>query len=155
MENALKFLKENKNLIKTNDLNQLVENDDYNDLDDEFKNDIFYMASFFMSTKEYKTLKEAIEDFEMIIEFINNNDYLYNEHECFEEVLNSYLNNIDDLMKPCFKKNQEDFIKYFHQFFENLEKIHFHNDNCKKSVVNILNNIQDSLTFFTKKIKVE
>ena len=154
MEDVKQFIKGNKNLIKINDLNQLVEDDNFNDLDDESKNQIFFMAALNLSTKDYKalTLKETIEDFEMIIEFINNNDYLHDEHECFESLIKEYLNNIDDLLKPSFKSNQEDFIKLLHKLIENIEKINFTNDNCKKGVINELKNLQDSLSFFDKKV---
>ena len=89
---ALQFIEEKKNLIETNDLNQLIEDDNFNDLDDRAKNEIFYMAAFFKSTKKYnhfKQLKEAIDDLEMIIDFINNNEYLHRQHECFEMLMNN------------------------------------------------------------------
>ena len=152
---VLQFIEEKKNLIETNDLNQLIEDDDFNDLDDKSKNEIFYMAAFFKSTKKFKDLKEAIDDFEMIIDFINNNEYLYNQHECFEMLMNNYLNSMDDSLKPCFKEDQEVFIQFFHQFIENIQKINFSNDNCRKGVIKELKNIQDSLSLFVKKIKEE
>ena len=152
---VLQFIEEKKNLIETNDLNQLIEDDDFNDLDDKSKNEIFYMAAFFYSTKKYKELKEVINDFEMIIDFINNNEYLHNQHECFEALMSNYLNSMDDLLKPCFKKKQEDFIQCFHQFIENLQKLNFSNDNCRKGVIKELKNVQDSLSSFVKKINFE
>jgi hypothetical protein len=60
---VLQFIEEKKNLIETNDLNQLIEDDDFNDLDDKSKNEIFYMAAFFYSTKKYKELKEVIKTY--------------------------------------------------------------------------------------------
>jgi len=152
---ALQFIEEKKNLIETNDLNQLIEDDNFNDLDDRAKNDIFYMAAFFKSTKKYnhfKQLKEAIDDLEMIIDFINNNEYLHRQHECFEMLMNNYLNSMDDLLNPCLKKDQEAFIQFFHQFVEIIQKINFYNDNCRKGVIKELKNIQDSLSYYARKI---
>ena len=152
---VLQFIEEKKNLIESNDLNQLIEDDDFNDLDDISKNEIFYMATFFYSTKKYKELKEVTNDFEMIVDLINNNEYLHNQHECFETLMSNYLNSMDDLLKPCFKKNQEDFIQCFHQFIDNLQRLNFSNDNCRKGVIKELKNIQDSLSSFVKKIDNE
>ena len=152
---ALQFIEEKKNLIETNDLNQLIEDDNFNDLDDRAKNDIFYMAAFFKSTKKYnhfKQLKEAIDDLEMIIDFINNNEYLHRQHECFEMLMNNYLNSMDDLLNPCLKKDQEAFIQFFHQFVDIIQKINFYNDNCRKGVIKELKNIQDSLSYYARKI---
>ena len=60
MKNVFDYINDHENWIETNDLEILVESDDFNDLDDKSKSEIFYMTSFDMSSKEYTKLQEAI-----------------------------------------------------------------------------------------------
>ena len=133
MKSVLDYIEENENQIETNDL------------DDESKSDIFYMKSFYMSTKNYIKLEEAVEDFEVVIKCINDNNYLQNSHECFEILIINFLNSIDDLLKPYCKNNQEVFINYIHKFLQSLEDLHYPNKNCKDDIIKELINIHDTL----------
>ena len=156
MKNVSDYINDHENWIETSDLEILVESDDFNDLDDKSKSEIFYMTSFDMSSKEYNKLQEAIEDFELIIKCINYNNYLQKSHECFETLITNYLDIIDNLLKPAYKsykKEQEIFIKYLHKFLQSLEELHYPNKNCKAGIIKALINIQDSLSSFKKGIQ--
>ena len=152
MKSVLDYIEENENQIETNDLDNLIESDNFNDLDDESKSDIFYMKSFYMSTKNYIKLEEAVEDFEVVIKCINDNNYLQNSHECFEILIINFLNSIDDLLKPYCKNNQEVFINYIHKFLQSLEDLHYPNKNCKDDIIKELINIHDTLISLKKRI---
>ena len=152
MENVIQYLK-NNNIMNPINFNSFVESNEFNDLDEDSKKDIFYMVAFSMSTKDYSLLDDVINDFVLIITFINENEYLHDTQELYEFIVNNYLNNIDDLLKPCFKKNQEIFINNLHKFTESLKQLYFANEKCKKSIIKELENLSESLYALSKKIE--
>ena len=156
MENVIQYLQNNNNImniINPINFNSFVESNEFNDLDEDSKKDIFYMVAFSMSTKDYSLLDDVINDFVLIITFINENEYLHDTQELYEFIVNNYLNNIDDLLKPCFKKNQEIFINNLHKFTESLKQLYFANEKCKKSIIKELENLSESLYALSKKIE--
>ena len=156
MENVIQYLQNNNNImniINPINFNSFVESNEFNDLDEDSKKDIFYMIAFSMSTKDYSLLEDVINDFVLIITFINENEYLHDTQELYEFIVNNYLNNIDDLLKPCFKKNQEIFINNLHKFTESLKQLYFANEKCKKSIIKELENLSESLYALSKKIE--
>ena len=88
MEDVYHFL-DKKNLMEEENFEKFFESSQFNALDENQKREIFYMKSFYMSTKEYDTLKNCINDFIYFITNINDNDYLHNTHECYEIIINN------------------------------------------------------------------
>ena len=118
MESVLQFLKENENLMESNSSDDFdfFDSDEFYNLDNDTKREVFYLKAFYMSTQEYSSLKDCVLDFKHITQYIKENDYLNNTHECYETMICNYLNSIDDLLNPCIKKDKEDFINNFHIF---------------------------------------
>ena len=71
MEEALKFISESKNFLKSSDFNDFIESDEFNNLNEESRKDIFFLYAFLMSTFEYEELRKCVEDFNLIISNIN------------------------------------------------------------------------------------
>ena len=157
MESALKFLQENENLIESNSFDDFFESDEFNDLDDDTKREVFYLKTFYMSTQEYSSLENCIDDFIKITSDIKEKDYLQNIHECYQALICNYLNNIDDLLKPCFNNDEGDFIDNFHTFVDYLndKDLFYPNDTCKKNIINELKNVQYDIGGFKRRIKNE
>ena len=158
MEEVYKFLDENKDMMEKEgeeELEEFFESDEFYDLDENSKREIFYMKSFYKSTKEYEKLENCIKDFMFLIKYIYDNDYLHNVHECYETIVKNYLNQIDDRLRPCFKENQDNFINSIYEFVENLDYIYLPNDQCKNSIIKELKNLQEEILNYKKKIKEE
>ena len=159
MERVLQFFKENEKLMESNSFDDFFESDEFNDLEDETKRDIFYVKTFDMSTQAYSVLDDCIEDFMKITSYIIENDYLQNAHECYETILKNYLDIIDDLLKPCFNDGdgEEEFINNFHTFVDYLKEkdIFYPNNEIKKNIINKLKDVQYSIDRYKSKIKDE
>ena len=158
MKEINKFLDENKDMMEKegeDELEEFFESDEFNNLDEKLKREIFYMKSFYISTKEYKQLENCIKDFIYLIKYINDNDYLHNTHECYEIIIKNYLNQIDDRLKPCLKENQDNFIENIYEFVENLDSIYLSNAQCAKSIIKELKNLQEEILNYKKKINEE
>ena len=158
MEEVYKFLDENKDMMEKEgeeELEEFFESDEFYDLDENSKREIFYMKSFYKSTKEYEKLENCIKDFMFLIKYIYDNDYLHNVHECYETIVKNYLNQIDDRLRPCFKENQDNFINSIYEFVENLDYIYLPNDQCKNSIIKELKNLQEEILNYKKKINEE
>ena len=153
MEEALKFISESKNFLKSSDFNDFIESDEFNNLNEESRKDIFFMKAFLMSTFEYEELRKCVEDFNLIISNVKYNEYLCDTHECYEKLISNYLNIIGDLLRPCFRNDQEEFINILNDFVDNLKDIYFKDEETKKNTINELKNIQDILSGFNNKIE--
>ena len=160
MDDVIQFLKENDNILEENDFEKFINSDEFNDLEEGPRNEIFYMKAFEMSSKEYEKdkLKECINDFNMIIktikEFKENDDH-YKIHECYEAIIKNYLNTFDDLFKPCFKEDQNGFTFAIHNLVDGLDNIIFPNNKFKNEIINELKNILGILKKLFKSINQE
>ena len=160
MDDVIQCLKENDNILEENDFEKFINSDEFNDLEEGPRNEIFYMKAFEMSCKEYEKdkLKECINDFNMIIktikEFKENDDH-YKIHECYEAIIKNYLNTFDDLFKPCFKEDQNGFTFAIHNLVDGLDNIIFPNNNFKNEIINELKNILGILKKLFKSINHE
>ena len=160
MDDVIQCLKENDNILEENDFEKFINSDEFNDLEEGPRNEIFYMKAFDMSSKEYEKdkLKECINDFNMIIktikEFKENDDH-YKIHECYEAIIKNYLNTFDDLFKPCFKEDQNGFTFAIHNLVDGLDNIIFPNNNFKNEIINELKNILGILKKLFKSINHE
>ena len=156
MKNVLQYIKDNKNEMEPKNLKIFYESLEFNELDETSRKDIFYFVSFRMSTKEYKQLDEAIQDFIDIIDLVNDNEYLQNTNEYYAAVIVNYLNRISKLLfNFCFENNQEIFIDNFQAFTESLDKFCLSNTNCRKTILKELTKLYGFLFSFKSMINKE
>ena len=158
MEKAivLKFIQQNKNQMKADDLNSFLYSNEYNKLENaESKRILFYMKIILNSTKDYKTLGLINEELSLIIESIHRNANLRNIHECYEISICNYLEKILLLIKDNNYVCDCDYISDVNNFVEIMSIIIYSDSISKIDIVKYLEKIMKQLQNNKNKIAYE
>ena len=157
-KSILDYIKDNKKDMGKDDFDTFFESDKYNDLDDDSKRIIFYMTTFIMSVKDYKTFSNVIDDFIKITLTIKRNEYLKNTHECYEEIICNYLKKIKSLLDKgdlYEKESQNEFIKSLNNFVDELNDIYYPNNKMKSNTIKYWKKIENELDSLKEEISKE
>jgi hypothetical protein len=158
MEKAivLKFIQQNKNQMRTDDLNSFLYSNEYNKLENaESKRILFYMKIILNSTKDYKTLGLINKELSLIIESIHRNANLRNIHECYEISICNYLEKILLLIKDNNYLCDCDYISDVNNFVEIMSIIIYSDSISKIDIVKYLEKIMKQLQNNKNKIAYE
>ena len=158
MEKAivLKFIQQNKNQMRADDLNSFLYSNEYNKLENaESKRILFYMKIILNSTKDYKTLGLINKELSLIIESIHRNANLRNIHECYEISICNYLEKILLLIKDNNYACDCDYISDVNNFVEIMSIIIYSDSISKIDIVKYLEKIMKQLQNNKNKIAYE
>ena len=158
MEKAivLKFIQQNKNQMRADDLNSFLYSNEYNKLENaESKRILFYMKIILNSTKDYKTLGLINKELSLIIESIHRNANLRNIHECYEISICNYLEKILLLIKDNNYLCDCDYISDVNNFVEIMSIIIYSDSISKIDIVKYLEKIMKQLQNNKNKIAYE
>ena len=158
MEKAivLKFIQQNKNQMRTDDLNSFLYSNEYNKLENaESKRILFYMKIILNSTKDYKTLGLINKELSLIIESIHRNANLRNIHECYEISICNYLEKILLLIKDNNYACDCDYISDVNNFVEIMSIIIYSDSISKIDIVKYLEKIMKQLQNNKNKLAYE
>ena len=158
MEKAivLKFIQQNKNQMRSDDLNSFLYSNEYNKLENaESKRILFYMKIILNSTKDYKTLGLINKELSLIIESIHRNANLRNIHECYEISICNYLEKILLLIKDNNYACDCDYISDVNNFVEIMSIIIYSDSISKIDIVKYLEKIMKQLQNNKNKIAYE
>ena len=158
MEKAivLKFIQQNKNQMRADDLNSFLNSNEYNKLENaESKRILFYMKIILNSTKDYKTLGLINKELSLIIESIHRNANLRNIHECYEISICNYLEKILLLIKDNNYVCDCDYISDVNNFVEIMSIIIYSDSISKIDIVKYLEKIMKQLQNNKNKIAYE
>ena len=158
MEKAivLKFIQQNKNQMRADDLNSFLNSNEYNKLENaESKRILFYMKIILNSTKDYKTLGLINKELSLIIESIHRNANLRNIHECYEISICNYLEKILLLIKDNNYVCDCDYISDVNNFVEIMSIIIYSDSISKIDIIKYLETIMKQLQNNKNKIAYE
>ena len=158
MEKAivLKFIQQNKNQMRADDLNSFLYSNEYNKLENaESKRILFYMKIILNSTKDYKTLGLINKELSLIIESIHRNENLRNIHECYEISICNYLEKILLLIKDNNYVCDCDYISDVNNFVEIMSIIIYSDSISKIDIIKYLETIMKQLQNNKNKIAYE
>ena len=158
MEKAivLKFIQQNKNQMRADDLNSFLYSNEYNKLENaESKRILFYMKIILNSTKDYKTLGLINKELSLIIESIHRNANLRNIHECYEISICNYLEKILLLIKDNNYVCDCDYISDVNNFVEIMSIIIYSDSISKIDIIKYLETIMKQLQNNKNKIAYE
>ena len=133
---VLEYLKRNKKDLGTIEFETFFESNDFNNLNEYSKRTVFYFNIFLMSSKKYSCFNDIINDFIKITSKINENDYLKNTHECYEQIIINYLNKIKSFFteRDTFE-DQKEFIDLLTEFVEQRDSIYYPNEKMKRNTI--------------------
>ena len=141
-DEIISYISNKKNSLGDIDFDNFIESDEYNNMDDNSKRDLFYMVTFIMSAKNYKKFNTIINDFVKIIEFIKDNEYLQNTHECYETLICNYLSKIRELLsKNDVIENQKELIESLSIFKDEIINLYYPNNDIKPNIIKNLDKI--------------
>ena len=153
------YIIKNTKELGQNDFNTFIESPGFNakDMKDESKRLLFYINIFIMSTNNYKSFKNIIDDFIEIIDYISYNDYVQNIHESYEATICNYLKKIELLSRKAVDENENEFIQNLNKFVEDITKMYFpvNNNKMKLNIAECLKNIEIQLVIIKKEISKE
>ena len=146
--NVLEYLKKNKKGLGKIDFESFFESNDFNNMNENSKRTVFYFNIFLMSSKKYNYFNEIINDFIKITSKINENDYLKNTHECYEQIIINYLDKISSFFISREKDtldNQKEFIQLLDELVEQIGSIYYPNEKMKRNIIKYLDRLEKFL----------